>query len=270
MLSRAEYEALHRKPELLWSEIRQEALAAGEADPALAAFFYNAILKHTSLSHMIAGRVSARLWTRELNEDTLFQICLDQTVKIDHFEDSIAADIQAVYHRDPACHRFMEPVLYLKGFLAIQAHRFAHNLWIQDRKDLALFLQGRSSSVFQTDIHPAAKFGNGIFLDHATGFVVGETAVIGDNVSILQDVTLGGTGKECGDRHPKIRHGVLIGAGAKVLGNIEIGECAKIAACSVVLKPVPAHATVAGVPAKIIGETHDEEPALSMNQGLEE
>lgn len=269
-MSCTEQEATRRNPATLWHDIRQEALSASEADPVLESFFAESILKHESLSDMIAGRVAARLWTREINENALYQIFREQIEGIAQFEEHVADDIGAVFYRDPACNRYIEAVLYLKGFLAIQAHRLAHDLWLKGRCDLALFLQSRSSSVFQTDIHPAAQFGRGIFLDHATGLVVGETAVVGDNVSMLQDVTLGGTGKECGDRHPKIANGVLIGAGAKILGNITVGACAKIAACSVVLKPVPAHVTVAGVPAKIIGKLHEVEPALCMDQLINE
>ena len=176
----------------------------------------------------------------------------------------------AVTERDPACMRLIEPVLYFKGFHAIQTHRLAHWLWNSGRKDFALYLQSRSSEVFQTDIHPAAVMGKGIFLDHATGLVVGSTSVIGDDVSMLQDVTLGGTGKERGDRHPKIRRGVLIGAGAKILGNIEIGACSRIAAGSVVLQAVPRNSTVAGVPAKVVGTAGCAEPARSMDQILAE
>jgi serine O-acetyltransferase len=162
----------------------------------------------------------------------------------------------------------LEPVLYFKGFHAIQTHRLAHWLWHRGRQDFALYLQSRSSEVFQTDIHPAARIGRGIFLDHATGLVVGSTAVVEDNVSMLQDVTLGGTGKERGDRHPKIRHGVLIGAGAKILGNIEVGQCARVAAGSVVLQPVPCNATVAGVPARVVGAAGCAEPSRAMDQLL--
>ena len=168
--------------------------------------------------------------------------------------DAFRADIVAVFDRDPATDRFIEPVLYYKGFHAIQTHRLAHWLWSKGRKDFAYYLQSRSSAVFQCDIHPAAKVGRGIFLDHATGLVVGETAMIGDNVSMLHDVTLGGTGKDHGDRHPKIGDGVLIGAGARIIGNIEVGRCARIAAGSVVLKAVPNNVTVAGVPAKVVGD----------------
>jgi serine O-acetyltransferase len=178
------------------------------------------------------------------------------------------ADIIATLDRDPAAERFLEPLLYFKGFHAIQAHRLAHWLWSKGRKDFAYYLQSRSSAAFQTDIHPAARIGRGIFLDHATGLVVGETAVIEDDVSMLHSVTLGGTGKEHGDRHPKIRRGVLIGAGAKILGNIEVGHCARIAAGSVVVRSVPNNVTVAGVPAKVVGEAGCPEPSRHMDQML--
>jgi serine O-acetyltransferase len=184
------------------------------------------------------------------------------------WSDILRVDIQAIYDRDPACLRFMEAVLYFKGFHALQTHRLAHWLYRKSRKDFAYYLQSRSSAVFQTDINPAARIGRGIFLDHATGFVCGETAVIEDDVSILHGVTLGGTGKENEDRHPKIRRGVLIGAGAKILGNIEVGHCARIAAGSVVVKPVPHNVTVAGVPARIVGEAGCAEPSRTMDQML--
>jgi serine O-acetyltransferase len=181
---------------------------------------------------------------------------------------SIRADIRAIRDRDPAAKRFSEPFLYFKGFHALQTHRVAHWLWLEGRHALALFLQNRTSEVFAVDIHPAARIGNGILMDHATGVVVGETAVIEDNVSILHEVTLGGTGKAEGDRHPKVRHGVLIGAGAKILGNVEVGRGAKVGAGSVVLEDVPPHCTVAGVPAKIIGTPDVDEPALEMDHRL--
>ena len=176
----------------------------------------------------------------------------------------------AVLDRDPACSRAIEPLLYFKGFHAIQGHRLAHWLLNAGRRDLALYLQSRSSEVFQVDINPAARLGRGLFFDHATGIVVGETAVIEDDVSILQGVTLGGTGKESGDRHPKIRHGVLIGAHSSILGNIEVGRNSRVAAGSVVLKPVPPCTTVAGVPARVIGEAGCAEPARSMDHRLKE
>jgi serine O-acetyltransferase len=181
---------------------------------------------------------------------------------------ALRADINAVIDRDPACDRFIEPFLYFKGYHAIQTHRLVHWLWTRDRKDFALYLQSRSSDLFQTDIHPAASIGQGVFLDHATGFVVGATATIDDDVSILQNVTLGGTGKESGDRHPKVRRGVMIGAGAKILGNIEIGAFSRIAAGSVVLHAVPERVTVAGVPAKIVSIAQQGEPYRDMDQIL--
>jgi serine O-acetyltransferase len=181
---------------------------------------------------------------------------------------TVRVDIQAYYDRDPACDRFIMPVLYFKGFHAIQTHRLAHWLWNHGRKDFALYLQSRSSSVFQTDINPAARIGKGVFLDHATGLVVGQTAVIEDDVSILHGVTLGGTGKAGGDRHPKIRYGVLIGAGAKILGNIRVGDCARIGAGSVVVRDVPPRVTVVGVPARIVGEAGAAQPASVMDQLL--
>lgn len=177
------------------------------------------------------------------------------------------ADLGAVYDRDPACTRFLDPLLYFKGFHALVTHRFAHALWKGGRRDFALYLQSQSSRMFGVDIHPAAHFGKGIMLDHATGLVVGETASVGDNCSFLHAVTLGGSGKEKGDRHPKIGDNVLIGAGAKVLGNIKVGACSRIAAGSVVLSDVPPNVTVAGVPAKIVGSAGCAEPARSMEQG---
>jgi serine O-acetyltransferase len=177
------------------------------------------------------------------------------------------ADLQAVYDRDPACTRYLDPLLYFKGFHALVTYRFAHALWKSRRFDFALYLQSQSSRMFAVDIHPAAQFGKGIMLDHATGFVVGETAVVGDNCSFLHAVTLGGSGKETGDRHPKIGDNVLVGAGAKVLGNIKVGRCSRVAAGSVVLAEVPPNVTVAGVPAKIVGSAGCAEPARSMEQG---
>ena len=179
-------------------------------------------------------------------------------------------DIAAYYERDPVCTRLIEPILYFKGFHAIQTHRLAHWLFHQGRTDFAYYLQSRSSEVFQTDINPRAPVGRGLFLDHATGLVVGATATIGNDCSILHGVTLGGTGKEQGDRHPKVGNGILIGAGAKILGNIPIGDCSRVAAGSMVLKPVPSKTTVAGVPAKVVGVAGCWQPSRSMNQILSE
>lgn len=250
----------------IWSAVRSEAEAAVGNDPLLAAFLYSTVLNHTSLEDAVIHRVAERLDHQDIPADLIRQTFQAMWNDQPDWSTVVRVDIQAYYDRDPACDRFIMPVLYFKGFHAIQTHRLAHWLWNQGRRDFALYLQSRSSAVFQTDINPAARIGKGIFLDHATGLVVGETAVVDDDVSILQDVTLGGTGKETDDRHPKIRHGVLIGAGAKILGNIEIGHCTKVAAGSVVVKPVPPNKTVAGVPARIIGEAGCEEPSRAMDQ----
>ena len=253
-----------------WARVRQEAERLIEAEPTLAGFVLSTILNQPGLDHAIAHRVAARLGHPVVPADLIAQTFDEALARDATIAEGFRADMAAVVDRDPACTRLIEPLLYFKGFHALQTHRLAHWLWMRNRTDLALYLQSRSSEVFQTDIHPAARIGRGVFLDHATGLVVGSTAVIGDNVSLLQDVTLGGTGKEKGDRHPKIRSGVLIGAGAKILGNIEVGECARVAAGSVVLASVPRHSTVAGVPAKVVGEAGCAEPARAMDQLLAE
>lgn len=250
----------------IWGSLQNEARAAAAQDPLLSAFFYSTILNHHSLEACVTYRICELLDHRDMQAVLLRQTFEEMLEDWPEWGSILRVDIQAVYDRDPACTRFLEPVLYFKGFQAIQTHRLAHWLWQKGRRDFALYLQSRASSVFQTDINPAARIGKGMFLDHATGLVVGETAVIGDNVSILHGVTLGGTGKEGADRHPKIRSGVLIGAGAKILGNIEIGACSRIAAGSVVLKPVPPNATVAGVPARVVGEAGCSEPSRIMDQ----
>ncbi|PWW03995.1 serine O-acetyltransferase [Hoeflea marina] len=254
----------------IWDSIKNEAELAAGRDPVLAAFLYSTILNQRSLEEAVIHRVCERLDHNDVPSNLLRQTFYEMMEDWPEWGGILRVDIQAVYDRDPACDRFIQPVLYFKGFHAIQTHRLAHWLWNRGRIDFALYLQSRSSEIFQTDINPAARMGKGIFLDHATGLVVGMTATIGDNVSILQNVTLGGTGKEGGDRHPKIRDGVLIGAGAKVLGNIEIGKCSRIAAGSVVLKPVPANTTVAGVPARVVGVAGCMEPSRSMDQLLAE
>ncbi|OJU02888.1 serine O-acetyltransferase [Metarhizobium album] len=250
----------------IWDSMRQEARSAAEQDPILAAFFYSTVLNHRSLEDCVIYRICERLGNSEVQASLLRQAFEEMLADWPEWGNILRVDIQAVYDRDPACLRFLEPVLYFKGFHAIQTHRLAHWLLNHGRRDFALYLQSRASSVFQTDINPAARIGKGIFLDHATGLVVGETAVIGDNVSILHGVTLGGTGKEGSDRHPKIANGVLIGAGAKILGNIEIGHCSRVAAGSVVLKAVPPKTTVAGVPARVVGEAGCSEPSRAMDQ----
>jgi serine O-acetyltransferase len=253
----------------IWRSIRDEAMVAVNRDPLLAAFLYSTILNQESLEDAVIHRLAERLAHQDIGADLIRQTFDAMREDDREWSTVVRVDIQAYFDRDPACERFLEPVLYFKGFHAIQTHRLAHWLWKQGRKDFALYLQSRSSSVFQTDINPAARIGKGVFLDHATGLVVGQTAVIEDDVSILHNVTLGGTGKASGDRHPKIRRGVLIGAGAKILGNIEIGHCSKVAAGSVVLATVPHNRTVAGVPARIVGETScDDQPSREMDQLL--
>jgi serine O-acetyltransferase len=256
------------KVDPVWARIRREAEEVVRREPELATFIYSTILHHDALEAAVVHRLSERLAHADVSGELIRQAYANALEDQPWLGDAFRADIAATVDRDPATNRFLEPVLYFKGFHAIQSHRLAHWLWSRGRQDFAFYLQSRSSAVFQCDIHPAARIGRGIFLDHATGLVVGETAVIEDDVSMLHDVTLGGTGKESGDRHPKIRRGVLIGAGAKILGNIEVGHCAKIAAGSVVLSPVPHNKTVAGVPARVVGETGCDQPSRHMDQLL--
>lgn len=252
----------------VWRRIRDEADAIVQAEPALATLVIATVVNHATLEEAVAHRVAMRLHQAVMPTEMITQAFASAIADVPGIGEAFRADLMAVADRDPACTRMIEPLLYFKGFQAIQTHRLAHWLWQKGRKDFALYLQSRSSEVFQTDIHPAARIGRGIFLDHATGLVVGSTAVIEDEVSMLQDVTLGGTGKERGDRHPKIRRGVLIGAGARILGNIEVGQCARVAAGSVVLHAVPPKTTVAGVPARVVGEAGCAQPARSMDQIL--
>jgi serine O-acetyltransferase len=264
----AQYQAkpLLDKVDPVWAHIRREAEDIVRREPQLATFIYSTILHHDALEAAIVYRLADRLDHAALSGELIRQAYSEALKEMPSIGEIFRADLMATVDRDPATHRMIEPVLYYKGFHAIQTYRLAHWLWNNGRRDFALYLQSRSSAVFQCDIHPAAQIGRGIFLDHATGLVVGETAAIGDDVSILHGVTLGGTGKEWEDRHPKIRYGVMIGAGAKILGNIEVGHCARIAAGSVVIKPVPNNVTVAGVPAKVVGEAGCPEPARTMDQ----
>jgi serine O-acetyltransferase len=252
----------------VWAVVRREAESAMRAEPAIASFVHETVLAHDRLEDAIVHRIAARLCNHVVSAEVIRCVFEDALADDPSISEAMRVDLAAVYDRDPAVSRYIEPILYFKGFHAIETHRLAHWLWGQSRIDFAYYLQSRSSEVFQTDINPAVPMGKGIFLDHATGLVVGATAAIEDDVSILQDVTLGGTGKEGGDRHPKVRRGVLIGAGAKILGNIEIGEESKVAAGSVVLHAVPPHATVAGVPAKIIGTAGGNAPARSMDHSI--
>jgi len=252
----------------VWAHVRAEAEAIAESEPELAAFIYANILGHECLEDAVIHRLAQRLGHGDVGPELMRQAFEDALEEEPAIGEAIRADIAAVLDRDPACDRHLEPVLYFKGFHAISSYRFANRLWKMGRQDFALYVQSRISEVCGVDVHPEARIGRGIMVDHATGVVIGRTAVIEDEVSILHGVTLGGTGKESGDRHPKVRHGVLIGAGAKILGNIEIGHCSRIASGSVVLKDVPPNRTVAGVPARIVGFAGCEEPALSMDQML--
>ena len=252
----------------LWQQIINEAKRASGEEPVLASFYHASIINHPNLSSALSFHISAKLGSAEVPAMLIRQV-IDEALDADGtILTSVCADIHAYYDRDPACDEYAMPFLYFKGFHALLAYRIAHWLWQQKRIPLALFLQNRISSVFDVDIHPAARIGRGIMIDHATGVVIGETAVIGDNVSLLHSVTLGGCGSETGDRHPKVADGVLISTGAKLLGNIQIGEGAKIAAGSLVLNDVEAHTTVAGVPARVVGRPITEQPALDMNQQI--
>ena len=250
----------------VWARICDEAHAAIASEPLLGGLVHSSLLHHASLERALAYRFSMKLASGEMSEQILREIADEAYASDPSLGQAARVDIVAVFDRDPACHRYLQPILFFKGFQAVQAYRIGHWLWQQGRVDLAYFVQMRTSEVFGVDIHPAARIGRGIMIDHAHSIVIGETAVVGDNVSMLHSVTLGGTGKEDGDRHPKIGDGVLIGAGAKVLGNITVGRCSRIAAGSVVLQEVPPCTTVAGVPARVVGEAGCSQPSLSMDQ----
>ena len=250
----------------VWEAVRAGARQIAASEPSLGNLALSAVLNHDSFEQALAHRLAARLHHDDVSADLIRQAFAEVLADHPQIGQEARVDLAATLERDPACHRAIEPLLFFKGYQAIQTHRFAHAMYESGRRDFALYLQSRASQVFQVDINPAVVIGQGIMLDHGTGLVIGETAVIGDNVSMLQNVTLGGTGKSDQDRHPKIGNGVLIGAGAKVLGNIKIGDCSRIGAGSVVLKEVPPRVTVAGVPAKIIGEAGCAQPALVMDQ----
>jgi serine O-acetyltransferase len=252
-----------------WQRLRAEAQQGLDGDAALAGLYLQ-ILDASTFEQALAHRLARLLADGFLRAEALGSILLNQIDMEPSIGAGMRADAAAVVERDPATSRIIEPFLFYKGYAAIQTHRFAHVLWTRGRRDLALYLQSRSSKVFDTDIHPAATFGNGIFLDHATGFVAGETVLIEDNVSILHGVTLGGSGIEKGQRHPEVRTGVLIGAGAQILGQVEIGAYSKIAAGSLVTKSVPPRSTAAGVPARIIEGAGSDNPAKNMDQALAE
>lgn len=252
----------------IWSTVRNEAESAVTSERALAGFIYATVLSHDRLEDAVCHRLAQRLNHADVDAGLINQMFTDVLGEHPELGRAFRADLAAVVERDPACTRYIEPLLYFKGFHALVTYRFAHILWNRNRRDFALYLQSQSSRIFAVDIHPAARIGIGIFIDHAHGIVIGETAVVGDNVSMLHNVTLGGTGKDSGDRHPKIGNNVLLAAGAKVLGNITVGNCSKIAAGSVVLKDVPDNTTVAGVPAKVVGVSNCPEPALTMDQRM--
>ncbi len=249
----------------VWARIMSEAEQAVIDEPLLGGMVHYSVLHHPTIERALSYRISLKLANGEMSEQILREIC-DEAYNADpELALAARADIVATYERDPACHRFLQPLLFFKGFQAVQTYRVANWLFREGRKDLAFFFQMRSSEVYGVDIHPAASIGRGIMIDHAHSIVIGETAVVGDNVSMLHSVTLGGTGKEEEDRHPKIGNGVLIGAGAKVLGNIRVGNCSRVAAGSVVLNEVPPCKTVAGVPARIVGEAGCDQPSISMD-----
>ncbi|NBD28497.1 MAG: serine O-acetyltransferase [Alphaproteobacteria bacterium] len=252
----------------VWARITAEAQQAILDEPLMGGLIHACVLHHKTLEKALSYRFSAKLNSNEMSMVLLREIAEDAYADDPGLVEAARADLAAIEERDPACHRLLQPILYYKGFQAMQAYRLAHYLWNKGRRDLAYFVQMRSSEVYGVDIHPGARIGKGIMIDHAHSIVIGETAVVGDNVSMLHSVTLGGTGKEEEDRHPKIGHGVLIGAGAKVLGNIRVGCCSRIAAGSVVLNEVPEKTTVAGVPAKVVGEAGCAQPAITMDQIL--
>lgn len=252
----------------VWEKIVAEAHQFTQEEPMLGSFYHATILNHKNLRSALSFQLASKLDSTTVPSIVLREIIEEAFRAAPNILEAVAADMQAVVERDPAVSHYAIPLLYLKGFHALQGYRVANWLWRRNRQALACYLQNQISVVFGVDVHPAAQIGQAIMFDHATGIVIGETAIIEDEVSILQSVTLGGTGKEGGDRHPKIRRGVMIGAGAKILGNIEIGRGAKIGAGSVVLQAVPAHTTVAGVPAKIVGYPECDCPATTMSQSI--
>ena len=265
-MNNAKHSAAIKSVDPVWDAVRSGARQIVADEPSLANMAISSILNHDTFEQALAHRLAARLDHDDVSADIIRQAFAETLIDAPEIGHNERVDLAATLERDPACHRALEPLLYFKGYQAIQTHRLAHAMMKAGRRDFALYLQSRASQVFQVDINPAVVMGKGIMLDHGTGLVIGETAVVGDNVSMLQNVTLGGTGKSDQDRHPKIGNGVLIGAGAKVLGNIVVGDCSRIGAGSVVLKEVPPRTTVAGVPAKVIGEAGCAQPALIMDQ----
>lgn len=250
----------------LWQAMRREVKARAEFEPIMATYFQATVLNHDTLEGSLSFLLASKLDSSVVSSMALREIIQDAFGNEASLTRAAEIDIKATRDRDPACNSYSTPFLFYKGFQALQIHRVAHWLWVQERHSLAFFLQNQVSTIFGVDIHPAARIGCGIMLDHATGLVIGETAIVEDDVSILHGVTLGGTGKESDDRHPKVRCGVMIGANASIIGNIEIGEGAKVGAGSVVMKDVPPHVTVAGIPAKVIGKPNQECDGRDMQQ----
>jgi serine O-acetyltransferase len=252
----------------VWAQLRASAEEAARNEPHLGSMMNATILSHLDLANALSFQIARKIGDAELAQMSVREVCAFAFWSDPSIVAAAEADLQAVAERDPAIRSLLQPFLYFKGFQALQASRVAHWLWTQGRETLAFHFQSRISELFQIDIHPGAQLGKGLFFDHGTGIVIGETAVVGDEVSMLHGVTLGGTGAERGDRHPKIGRGVLLGAGAKVLGNIQIGDYAKVASGSVVLKPVPSGCTVAGVPARLVNCPTGSEPARTMDHTL--
>lgn len=265
------HSALQPSPSInrVWKHLRRDAMDVANKEPMLGDFISLMILNHENFDAALVARLALRLESQELSSAVLCENFTRATREDQSIGISAQHDLVAVVDRDPACHRLIDPFLYFKGWQAVQLHRIAHWFWKKGEKDFAYFIQSRTSVVTSVDIHPAAQIGKGIMIDHGHDVVIGETSIIEDNVSMMQGVTLGGTGKEVGDRQPKIRQGVLIGAGAKILGNIEIGRGSRIAAGSVVLNPVPANTTVAGIPARVVGNSGSVEPAINMDHQIE-
>ncbi|MER5170229.1 serine O-acetyltransferase [Thioclava kandeliae] len=265
----AELQARITAVDPVWERICTEARAAVQNEPLLGSLIHAGLLHHPTFERALSFRFSLKLASNEMSEQILREIADEAYAQAPYLIAAARADLVAVYERDAACHRLMQPLLFFKGYQALQSYRIAHWLWSQGRPDMAYYVQMRTSEMFGVDIHPAARIGQGVMIDHAHSIVIGETAVVGDNVSMLHSVTLGGTGKEEEDRHPKIGNGVLIGAGAKVLGNIRVGDNSRIAAGSVVLDEVPPCKTVAGVPARIVGDAGCSQPSVSMDHLLD-
>jgi|TARA_B110000914_G_scaffold28962_1_gene21726 serine O-acetyltransferase len=250
----------------LWTKVRSDAELAIKSEPLLSILIQSAILNHSSLQESLISQIAEKLCSTKVPYKIIYEVANEAFCVDPRLLKSVQADLLAVFDRDPSCNSVVQPILYFKGFVAIQAYRVSHWLWNNNRYDFAYLIQSRSSEVFGIDIHPAAKIGNGLMIDHAHSIVIGETATVGNDVSMLHSVTLGGTGSRGLQRHPTIEDGVLLGAGAKVLGNITVGHCSKVASGSVVLKSVPPKKTVAGVPAKIVGEAGCTQPSITMDQ----